>query len=95
MLKGKVSVPKVCRRYGLTQNEYRQWADEYHQGGVEALKVNKKGVEAEYRAEIKRLQAKIGELVMVDEIRKEALRPFASGDATLRGLPIDEDGPRR
>jgi transposase-like protein len=54
VLKGEVSVPEFCRRSGLTQNEYRQWAEEYHQGGVEALKVNKKGLEAEYRAEIKR-----------------------------------------
>jgi hypothetical protein len=34
----------------------RQWADEYHRGGVDALKVNDKGVEAEYRVEVKRLQ---------------------------------------
>ena len=44
-------------------------------GGIDALKVNRNGLEAEYRAEIKRLQAKIGELVMDNEIvRKEALR---------------------
>ena len=43
-------------------------------GGIDALKVNRNGLEAGYGAEIKRLQAKIGELVMDNEIRKEALR---------------------
>ena len=64
VLKGKISVPEACRKHGITQGEFRAWADEYHRGGVEALKVNKKGLEAEYRAEVKRLQSKIGELVM-------------------------------
>ena len=49
---------------------------------MEALKINRKDAEAKYRAEIKRLQAKIGELVMNDEIRQEAIRPFLSGDPT-------------
>ncbi len=73
VLKGAISVPEVCRKYGLTQSEFRKWAEEFHRGGVEALKVNKRALEAEHRAEIKRLQAKIGQLVMENEIRKEAL----------------------
>jgi transposase-like protein len=92
VMKGKISVPEAARKYGFTQGEYRQWAEEYHRGGVEALKVNKKGLEAEYRAELKRLQAKIGELVMENEIRKEAMRPFTSVERTLPGLPLDDDG---
>jgi len=60
--------------YGFTQGEFREWAEEYHRAGVDALKINRKGLEAEYRAEIKRPQAKIAELVMENEIRKEALR---------------------
>ena len=82
VLKGQLSVPEACRKYGITQGEYRKWFEEYHRGGVDALKLNRKGLEAQYRSEIKRLQAKIGELVMENEIRKEAMRPFASGDET-------------
>lgn len=74
VLKGQISVPEAARKYGFTQSEFREWAEEYHRGGVDALKVNKKGLEAEYRAEVKRLQAKIGQLVMENEIAKEALR---------------------
>ena len=94
VLKGQISVPEACRKYCFTQAEFREWAEEYHRGGVDALKVNKKGLEAEYRAEVKRLQAKIGELVMENEIRKEAMRPFSSVEPMLRGSLLDEDGPK-
>ncbi len=43
-------------------------------GGIDALKVNRKGLDAAHRSEVKRLQAKIGQLVMENEIAKEALR---------------------
>jgi transposase-like protein len=86
VLKGKMSVPEACRRYGFTQSEYREWADEFMRGGIEALKINKKGLEAEYRAEIKRLQAKIGELVMDNEIRKEALRIIPLSESEQRSI---------
>jgi|SRR5579875_308309 len=76
VLKGKISVPEVCRKYGFPQGEFREWAEDYHRAGVDTLKINRKGLEAEYRAEIKRLRAKIGELVMENEIRKE--RPCGS-----------------
>jgi hypothetical protein len=81
-------------QHGITQGEFSEWADEYHRGGVDALKVNKKGLEAEYRAEVKRLQSKIGELVMENEIRKEAIRPFSLVERTLNGSLRDDDAPK-
>lgn len=39
--------PEACGKYGFTQGEFRQRADEYHCAGVDALKVNLKGLEAE------------------------------------------------
>ncbi|HVR46503.1 MAG TPA: DUF1153 domain-containing protein [Candidatus Binatia bacterium] len=92
VLKGKISVPEAARKYGFRQSEFREWTEEYHRAGVDALKVNRKGLEAEYRAEVKRLQAKIGELVMENEIRKEAMRPFTSVEPMLPGSLLDEDG---
>lgn len=82
VLKGQISVPEAARKYGFTQNEYRTWADEYHRACLEALKTNRKDQDAKYQAEIKRLRAKIGQLVMDDDIRQEAMRPFLSGDQT-------------
>ena len=84
VMKGQLPVPEACRRYGITQGEYRKWFDEFYRGGVDALKLNRKGIGSPYRSEIKKLQAKIGELVMENEIRKEAMRPFASDEQTMR-----------
>src|SRR5579883_2792048 len=84
VLKRQISVPEASRRYGFTQGEYRKWADEFMRGGIDALKVNRKGLDAEHRNEVRRLQAKIGQLVMENEIAREALRI----------IPLDENEQR-
>ena len=84
VLKGQISVPEAARKYGFTQGEYRTWSDEFMRGGVDALKVNRRGLDAEHRAEVRRLQAKIGQLVMENEVAKEALRI----------IPLDENEQR-
>ena len=86
VLKGQISMPEASRRYGFTQGEYRKWADEFMRGGVDALKVNRKGLDAEHRAEIRRLQAKIGQLVMDNEIAKEALRIIPLDESEQRSI---------
>ena len=77
---------------GREIQEFREWTEVYHRAGVDALKVNRKGLESEYRAEVKRLQAKIGKLVMENEIRKEAMRPFTSVEPMFPGSLLDDDG---
>ena len=58
VLKGQISVPEAARKYEFTQGEYRKWADEFMRGGVDALKVNHRGLDAEHRTEVRRLQEK-------------------------------------
>jgi len=53
-------------------------------GGIDALKVKRKGLDSEHRNEVRRLQARIGQLVMENEIAKEALRI----------IPLDENEQR-
>lgn len=86
VLKGQISVPEASRRYGFTQGEYRKWADDFMRGGIDALKVNRKGLEAEHRAEVRRLQSKIGQLVMENEIAKEALRIIPLDESEQRSI---------
>ena len=62
-------------------------------GGVEALKVNKKGLEAEYRAEVKRLQSKIGELVMKNEFARKRCGLSVQSSRRYTAL-LDDDGPK-
>jgi transposase len=86
VLKGQISVPEAARKYGFTQGEYRKWADEFVRGGVDALKVNRKGLDANRRAEVRRLQAKIGQLVMENEIAKEALKIIPLDESEQRSI---------
>jgi transposase-like protein len=88
VLKGQISVPEAARRYGFTQGEYRKWADEFMRGGVDALKVNRKGLDAEHRAEVKRLQSKIGQLVMENEIAKEAFKLIPLDESEQRSIDL-------
>jgi len=57
VLKGQISVPEAARKYEFAQGEYRKWADEFMRG-VDALKVNHRGLDAEHRTEVRRLQEK-------------------------------------
>ena len=34
VLKGQISVPEACRKHGMTQGEFRAWADEYHRAAA-------------------------------------------------------------
>ena len=86
VLKGQISVPEASRRYGFSQGDYRKWVDEFMRGGVDALKVNRKGLDAEHRAELRRLQAKIGQLVMDNEIAKGALRIIPLDESEQRSI---------
>jgi len=88
VLKGQISVPEAARRYGFTQGEYRKWADEFMRGGTDALKVNRKGLDAEHRAEVKRLQSKIGQLVMENEIAKEAFKLIPLDESEQRSIDL-------
>jgi transposase-like protein len=76
VLKGQISVPEAARKYGFTQGEYRKWADEYHQAGIEALKTNRKDLEAKHQAEIKRLPCE-------DRPARDGRRNPSGGDATF------------
>lgn len=61
--------------------------------GVEALKANRKDQLANHQAEIKRLRAKIGQLVMDDENRQEAMRSFSSGRSDVERVIAKGKGP--
>jgi transposase-like protein len=88
VLKGQISVPEAARKYGFTQGDYRKWTDEFMRGGIEALKVNRKDLDSEHRSEVRRLQAKIGQLVMENAIAKEALRIIPLDESEQRTIDL-------
>lgn len=45
VLKGKISVPEAARKHGFTHSEFRQWTEECHRAGVDALKIRAAGID--------------------------------------------------
>jgi hypothetical protein len=80
-------------RWTAQKGEFRECGGRISPRRIDALIVNKRGFEAEYRDEVKRLQAKIRELILENEIRKEVIWPFRSVEPALPGSLLDEDDP--
>lgn len=58
----------ACRKYGIKQSELESWTQQFLSSGANALRTHPRDVEEEYEAKIKDLQAKVGELVLEQDI---------------------------
>ncbi len=82
ILKGDTSVKEAARKHGITVREIEEWQEKFFMGAENALRSNPRDDEALRQEEVKRLKQKIGDLVMDNDILKEAqklLRPFPGG----------------
>ena len=78
ILRGETTAPEAARRHGLTVAEIEQWKERFLGGAENALRSRPLDDEALKDHEIKRLQRKVGELVMDIDILKEASKPNPS-----------------
>ena len=78
ILRGETSVQEAARKHDLTVAEIEEWKDRYLLAAENALRSRPKDEEALKDEQIKKLERKVGQLVMDLEIFKEAtrLRPF-------------------
>jgi transposase-like protein len=78
ILKGETSVAEAARKHALTVAEVEEWRDRFLLGAENALRARPKDEEALRDEELKKLKQKVGELVLDNDILKEALkgRPF-------------------
>jgi transposase-like protein len=78
ILRGDTSVQEAARKHGLTVAEVEEWKDRFVLAAENALRSRPKDEEALKDEQIKKLERKVGQLVMDIEILKEAnrLRPF-------------------
>jgi transposase-like protein len=78
ILRGETSLQEAARKHGLTVAEIESWRDTFLLAAENALRSRPKDEEALKDEQIKKLERKVGQLVMDIEILKEAtkLRPF-------------------
>ncbi len=78
ILRGDTSVAEAARKHALTMAEIEDWKQRFLSGAENALRSRPLNDEAQKDREIKRLQQKVGELVMDLDIVKEAIKGHPS-----------------
>ena len=76
ILKGETSIAEVARKHGLTVAEVEDWRDRFLLGAENALRNRPKDEEALKEEQMKKFKQKIGELVLDNDILREALKPY-------------------
>jgi transposase-like protein len=78
ILRGETSVQEAARKHGLTVADVESWQEKFLLAAENALRTRPKDDEALKDEQIKKLERKVGQLVMDLDIAKEALklRPF-------------------
>ena len=76
LLKGEASVAEAARTHGLTVAEVEDWREKFLLGAENALRSRPRDEEALKEEQIKKLKQKIGDLVLDNDILREALKPY-------------------
>jgi transposase-like protein len=69
-------VAEAARQHGLTVAEVEEWREKFLLGAENALRRRPKDEEALRDEQIKKLKQKIGDLVLDNDILREALKPY-------------------
>ena len=80
ILKGETSAQEAARKHGLTVAEIEDWKERFLLAAENALRSRPKDEEALKDERIKKLERKIGEMVLDMDILREGVRPY---------LPLD------
>jgi transposase-like protein len=83
LLKGETSVVEAARKHGLTVAEVEEWQERFLLAAENGLRSRPKDDEALKDEQIKKLKQKIGELVLDNDILREALKPYPLDRKTL------------
>jgi len=75
ILKGETSVAEAGRMHGLPVAEVEDWREKFLLGAENALRTRPKNDEALKDEQVKKLKQKIGELVLGNDLLREALKP--------------------
>ena len=76
LLNGETSVAEAARLHGLTVTELEDWREKFLLGAENALRSRPRDEEALKDEPIKKLKQKIGDLVLDNDMLREALKPY-------------------
>ena len=76
ILRGDTSIAEAARTHGLTVAEIEDWREKFLLGAENALRSRPRDEEAIKDEQIKKLKQKIGDLVLDNDILREALKPY-------------------
>ena len=76
ILKGETSMAEAARQHGLRMADVENWQDQYLRAAENGLRRRPKDEEALKDQQIKKLNQKIGELVVENDVLREAMKPY-------------------
>ena len=78
IVKGETTAVEAARKHDLTVAEIESWKDTFLLAAENALRSRPKDEEALHQEQVKKLERKVGQLVMELDIAREALKihPF-------------------
>ena len=74
ILRGETSAKEAARKHGLTVAEVEDWQERFLSGAENSLRSKPREDEALREEEVRRLKQKVGELVLDNDILKEAVK---------------------
>ncbi len=76
VIKGETSAQEAARKHGLTVAEVEEWKERFLAAAENALRSRPKDEEGQKEESIKRLKQKVGELVLENDVLREAVKPY-------------------
>ena len=76
LLKGETSMAEAARQHGLTVSEVENWQEQFLRAAENGLRRRPKDEDALKDEQIKKLKQKIGDLVVENDVLREALKPY-------------------
>jgi transposase-like protein len=76
IIKGETSPQEAARKHGLTVAEVEEWRELFLAAAENALRSHPRDEEGQREEAIKKLKQKVGELVLENDVLKEAVKPY-------------------
>jgi len=76
IIKGETSAQEAARKHGLTVAEVEEWKERFLAAAENALRSHPRDEEGQKDEAIRKLKQKVGELVLENDVLKEAVKPY-------------------